>query len=1357
MKRQALRRILWIFLLAGIIPGKSAYGVNWTGTVSADVLDDNINITGNVDLGDPLIPKMRVTVTAATTDIAVTTAGAFNVTANDGVGNPVVLDLVAAAGRTITFDLASNVNFRGNNERLLITFSGAGNLRFRVPDGGQIGFIPAGTAGTYFLVLMDQVVHTPEVPHVIFERRDASSNNDSTVLVGADSLIGYVANDAADAGIIAFNADNAIGNTGRLKLQVNDTASIAVQGYTLNAGGVPFSLSNVDFTALFGVTAEMRVISLSPAGNWSGLLVVNYNNTFPALRANPWLLAPAPVVGVQPGFVVGIDGLLSTDDQCYFDYVAAVKNFSPAPAIPLAVLQQFAVNGIPPQVNTLVKERNASALIVDGTPSFAATSYPTFDLRGTSKFYFRSGCDSVATSQDPDFLVTPANQFTTEAGYGSIVLDVEGQMNVLGDSATTNAINILSIQEAVTGGSALIEGAGTNFKLRTFAKDLSGDYLQYGKGCFLINGRMNIDSVALQHTDVLHNVYEKNILQQSEPTYIGGDSYHLAQSQYRSTIAFHNANFLFHTSAALTGVDCLTPSRIVNATPTDNLSTFRFYQNGYAIDRGTGRNVVLGTNIGSMAVDFGTIVDRDAHFDVRQENNQATETIITAQLSVAPNNAKVVEGLITDVSTQYSLHSLYLANGTNISLGIDGATAIDPVTTLPFTPNSWGTLIVAGDFISFESQGGMLNDISKSVQQGQGGIFVDNYGRFELSDRLRMSLAAMVGTSRNGTLVLPEYQVFMDDRVGITNSQLDLSDVAQRTIIPENTNISDFSLDWKYVLRDPAFEPYELPQTPSMGAQTPATLANMTGLPAVLGSVGQFQIMNSRIGDCAHLLVDGSTAGNAGQGKIRELVFLTGNESGVAPTGVVVLRNDAEVGIGFAGRTPDSPQADILLGINGVTLMPDGDATIFLNENILVNNVCHIVPGVNFGAAGINQLLITSQVPRELRIKNGGVLDLSLFTTANMQLVIGGQVRVVFEPGSRLILGGGQLTFSGNASFACEPYPIDSRPVGTTLNSTDDVRVKINGIGEIVIKENASMDIPRNSILGIENGGPAIGSETLDYATNITITLKDSGKINLGSLAQFGGAFQIGNTTNYTQPGAYVDFTLNVQGIGALVNIASQGFLGFGAGIVDKQEAAPDTWLIQPTYQARAISLSLTEGVFSHNEIYIGSNKFASLFALGSASTGINLSSFNVADIIIRGGGNLALVGGTVPLNPVVGTVDGLISSTLSVGIMGSKDVLIDGSKTAAPIPATPAQAFTALKANDYFTPQITKRAELGQDTLGTLSEGYIKGDVIVRYGTNRLIGFSATQADPTRSLEVGACGMAIGTDDAPRFTAISY
>ncbi|HBL98555.1 TPA: hypothetical protein DDZ86_02835 [Candidatus Dependentiae bacterium] len=1363
MKQQALIRALWVSLLAGLMPWQATYGVVWNGVVATNVTNDPvISITGNVLLGQGAPLVNRITVLAATTDTTVTTTGNWSIAPNDGAGQvngPVVLDLVTQNGHTIDFDLTSNLEFIAGDHPFLITASGDGHVNFHIAGGSTVLFDANGLNGTYFLVSMDAITHTP-AQIVTFARRE-DSNADAKVYVDAHCMLGFVSTVAdftTQSAIMAFDASNLTTNTGRLILELGDQASVSVQGY-LAESPVPYSLSDLftptSFATLAGASAEVRVITRGGAGVWSGFEVINNNTVYPALRANPWLLSPN-VVGQQPGFVVGINGLVSTDDQTYFDYIGGVINFSPAPIIPLNILQQFEINGVVPPVNTLVKERNASALITDGTFGFADTHEPQFVLRGLSKFYFRTSCGFTG---DPagDFLVPPAQQFTREQGYGSIVLDTEGFLNVLGSGQATSALNVLSLQEDNVGGSVLIEGTETNFKVRTFAKDLDGAYLQYGKACFMVNGRINFAETSLQHTDEIHRVFENNILGQSEPTYIGGETFKLALSTNRPTMALHNAQYLFNTSAAFSGVDTLTPSYIIGAVPQNNNSRFVYYYNGYALDEGTGRNVVLGSNVGGTACDMGTIVDRDAHCDVRQENAQAVSSTIQLALNVAPNNHKIVEALTNTLPSpilgQYSLHTLFLAHGTNISLGINAAQGIDPVTGLPFTPNSTGTMLIDGTFFSFETQGGELNDPKMSVEEGQGGIFVDNFGYLTITNYLRASVAAMVATSHNGVVNLPASQVLFDARVGITNSELVMSNTAlNNIIIPSGATASDYTLNWKYVTRASGFVPYELPQTPAMGNQTAAVPANYTGIPIISGVVEQFQFQNSRLGDSAHIYVGGEP--NVKGGKIRELVFLRDREAGDAATAVVVLANDAEVGLGSAGRNWDSPFADLVLGINGVTLMPNGSAQVFLNEDVIINNVCHIVPGQDFGALTADQLIVSAETPKKLTVKRDGVLDLSLLTNSNQQLVFGGDVRLVFEPGSRLIMGGGDLIFTDNASMVFERYIEAGRAPGTVLTDTDYMRVKFNGSGNILMKENASVWLPRDAYVGIENGGAAIGgTQALAYTTAITWAFIDYARFNLGDSANYGGSLQIGNTTNVVTPGpapvaGVVDFTLQLDGIGAWLQLGSQGFLGLGCGIVYKPQAAPNAWLVQPTYNARTISLILGQGTMQHNEIYTGDDLNASLLAIGAASTGFNVSASSL-DVNLLGGGNLALVSGATPINPTVTTIDGVVNSNLSTSILASKDVLLDPSKGGLVGPATPANTFTAMKANAYEE-QVTKRAQFSQNTLGTNAMGYITGSTIVRYITDRVVEYSGTQGDPEPSLKIGVVGMALGTDGTP-------
>lgn len=1352
MKQHVLAWARWAFLAVCMVPLGTLQAVfTWNGPVaSGTYANDTINITGNCTLA---APGQRVEILASTQDVHVTvTAGDVTVGVNDAVGSPVALDLVANAGFTIYFDLTDSLVFQGGAEPLLITCTGNGNVVFTIAGGKEIGFSNGlGGMGTYFLISMSTIFNTPNTFAVAF-RRQAIGDTDSIIQIDGGSFVGFVGTDlsfATEFASIAFDATNALGNTGRLKLDIEDRGSFSIQGHLNNHPALPYNLTDIDFTQLAGNNASVALTTDN--SGWAGFLVLNNNMTMPALRANPWVQI-INVVEEQPGFVMGMNGSMFLNDGTYLDYVGGSINISPTPTIPFGILDQFAVNGVVPPVNTLVKERNPSAFIVDsGSNIYATLPYSRIQMVGHSKMYFTSGVASESGLQNraplnPDFTVDPKKQFSREAGYGSIVFDVEGRLDIQGDPEGATAINILSLKEAVTGGSVLIEGTETNFKLRTYELDVDGVLKQYGKACFMVNGRMNLYSTNLQHTDAIHQVFERNIPQESEPCYIGGDSMHLVQSTQRPTIAYYNSNFLVHSSVAFSGVDTLVPSNGAGLGAQANFSNFAFYYNGYAVDQGTGRSWIAGSDVGGTAVDFGTIVDRDAHFNSWQEFDHPVQSIV-ATMTTSPNNNKVVQAIVTDVTGQYSNHTFFLAHGSNISLGVDAAQGTDPITLLPFTLTSVGTLRDSGDFIDYETQGGLLNQPDTSIETGQGGIFVDNFGFFGVTGTKRAFIGCMVGVGpyTNSTVRLPAYQVYFDNLVGIANSRLDLTDPNQRTVIANGTEVQAFSLDWKYVKRDYSiFTPYVQSDLPSAGLLPAPIQANVTGLPRVEGEVGQFQIFNSRLGDPATLDING--------GDIRELILLTEDvSSGDAPVGTLVLRNNAEVGLGEYDTTPDRR---LVLGTNGVTLMPDGPAEVFLNQDILINNVCHIVAGPNFGTQEVQQLIITSQVPREIRIRSGGVLDLSLFNTPNKQLVIAGQVRVVFEPNSMLILGGGELIVSDTASISFQRYLIDS-PTGTSLTSTDDRRVRICGTGTIRMQETSFAELPRDAYVGIESGGPNIG-----YVTNINWIFEDAAKFFLGSVTDFGGSLQIGNTTDLTAHAAAVTANIQLNGLDTRFVIGSQGFLGLGAGIVDKKNVAPNGWLIAPTYNAVAVSLAVDEGIFDHNEIYTGSDINASLLAFGNLSTGFTLSSTsNLATTQFLGGGNMVYATGVTPQNPTVNDVDGVISPTLSVGILASRAVLQDPSKVAPIFPTTPALAFNYLKANNYAAQNI-KFAEINRSALNQVTAGYIYTSAaavptIARPLVPGMVNVDGSWTDPSRSLEIGACGIAISATLIPAFYGV--
>jgi len=1402
MRKKNLVKYLGAVLLIGSGFYSSLYGLTiWSGNVTTSVTDDNINITGNVTLGNGGTGITDICINSITADITVTpTGGNWTITPfNDGAANsPVGLHINVAAGHTVTFDLsAQSLDFVGGLKSFLVSFAGAGNLRIIGGDDQEISFRSPGplTPGTYFMVIMDGFGHTPLLQSVIFARANNAGNGNFTVNVGLNSVIGFVSNDTSlttEQAIIGFDATNNVANTGRLELAIANGGSVAVQSYntsTINnvCGVTPIiSINTIDFTTLAGLRGSFETLTQgTPA--WSGLLVLNENATLPAFRSNPWLQTPN-VVGIQPGFVVGINGQLIIDNDTYLDYVGGASNVSPAPTIPAAVLANVSPNCINLQVNQVVKDRNPSALFIDGQiNNCTLTNRAQILMNGASKIYFTSACDSCGLSPNGigatypftvnyQTLGQPFNkQLTGPEGYGSIVFDVEGVVDVIGDGSNNQALNILSLFENNTGGSVLITGAETVFKLRPnpWAVDVNGVYEQYGKACWMINGRINlIDGIALQQTDEIHEVFDKNIPQQSEATYMGGETWLLNfPNTARPTIAFYGpigspSSFLIQTDAALTGVDVLTSSSGSSdagfPAPANNFANFVFYGNGWCIDQGTGRLLVMGTNIGALASDLGTIVNRDAHFNVFPEQNQSGVFTILATILTAPNNSKVTQNAPANqavIANQYSVHSFFLGWASNISIGnqaeigsggapVLNTQAIDVCTGLAYTLTDTPTLNVAGDFIAFETQGGIENTPETSVETGQGGIFVDKNGLFSISPNFRMSIADMVAIGFNGAVILPKSQVYFHERVGITNSSLNMSATpSQVIIIPTGASFGDYTLDWKYTVRatcptgSALYTPYAFPAVPNTCQLTPVVPANITDIPTIQGVVDQFLIKNSRLGDEAAILVDG--------GQIKELVLQTGNDSGMAPSAVVTVTNNAIVGLGRASRYVNTLEGSLVLGVNGISLIADGNAQIFLNDNALVNNAAPILVGPDFGVQGPNILEITSTVPREIRIQNGGVLDLSQFATANQTVLVSGRVTLVFEPGAQMVLGGGNLQFIEDASMRLESYlPVVS---GVTISSTDVYRVRWSGTGTISIAENSSLSIPSNALLGIESG-----PSTCSPVTSLNMVLKDAGSVFIGSDTDYGGGIQIGNTVGAN--GGAVSFNVTINGPSSVFNINGQGFLGLGVGIVNKPfgstVGAPNNWTVAPLLQTTAATINVIQGVFRHNNINDGSSTHAGLFAIGAATTGytflIDPTAPNTS--LVQGGGNLVQISGQTA--PTVLTTNGVISVNLSAGILASTDVLNDPSKVAPAFPATATQLFNYLAANPYAS-QVIKVGEAATTRLGVIVLGYINGTTIFRNNINGVYGVSGALVNAASSLAVGDLGMTLTAAGSPIAYAI--
>lgn len=1345
------------------------------GTAYAPVTDQALTIQGTNTIDG------RATIEAISADVTVTVASTSIVQA-DATPNR-VLHLYAAAGRTILFNIDNDLSFLGGGGEFLMTFSGLGNLEFDIDGNKTLLFGPSATnQGTYFLVATHTGTSTPETYSVSFRRSpsDSNPNGFTFVRVGYDSMISFMSPTRADASptdssVIEFNPSVGVTNTGRLIFWIDDNGAFLDQGlYLTNADIATMTLADVNFRELGGLSTEMLLRSDAvTTSTWAGLLVVNENTHWEQLRFNPF--CEALITGTQRGFVVGANGNISLTNNTYFDYVGTVTNYTIVPDIPAQILDgRF--------FNTVIKDRNPSALIIDGlaTTDTNITTTAEFIFTGTCAMYFRSGVsvDGVATftvidarlGSDPvvSFTIAPEDQFGAEAAssfagaYGSIVLDVEGNLNVVGLSDSESVLNILSLYVTPTGGSVLIESNSTNFPLRSYLTDQStGDYLQYQLACFQINGRMNLFDTALQHSDELHLINRNNFPQQSAATYVGGDTWLLCTDRdlARPTIAFYKSNLLLHTSAALAGVDLVVPEYAPSFGAEGNRSNFTFYQNGYCIDNGDGRNLILGTDVGGYASDFSTIIDNNSYLNVYQENAQSPAQTQRLTLLSAPNNYKITQDLTltgTPIATQYSVHSLFTGHASNIAIGTNADTGTSVITGESFALTTLPTLYINGNFFSFETQGGDTNQPDLSVETGQGGIYVDKNGTLEISNTVRASFSSIISKSHNGVVDLPKRQVFFHNRIGIAQWALDLAQPDQVNIVGQGESLSDYTLDWRNATKNTcsgAFVPYEPPSTPAACQQQAVVYANLTSVPTVLGNVQQLQIINSRLGDQAHLIVDGGTIG--------ELVMLSDDSlPGSANVGVIITQNDAIVGLGTATRNLDSGSAQVVLGINGITLVPNGDSQIILNSDVLINNLCTIVSGTAFGETE-QFFQITSTVPKELRVKKDGILDLTSMTSQNQVVRIGGQVKLVFEPGARLLMGGGRLTIGDEAQVVFEPYLDVNQAEGDSINATDAFRTKICGSGQILLRENAQMSILRGAYVGIESAGVvtvADDSGTIpqddtlincSYVTTLTLRINDSGALYIGSSSDFGGTFQIGNTTDQSENDASIDFTLLMDGEEAFVDVDSQGFFGIGAGIASKPQSAPDNWLVGTLFNVDQFTFTLTNGIFQSNQIQIGSSPLASLIAIGTVTaSNFSLATPPAGGGLILGGSNLVQLLIDGPLHTFVGNTAGSIDDNYNAGLFASSYQFYDPKSEKASfttysppnyaaVGMTASQLFTLLRMPDYQNQGTKTAAITGGRSTNTLVIGYVNNSVIYRSAI-KAIRTNTGYADAQPSLNVG-------------------
>lgn len=1339
------------------------------------VIDQDINISGNNQLTTPML------VHAMNANVTMNVIGTASITSTVEGAN---LCLQVDAGRAMFLELHFDLDFLSGPARttpFVITHRGPGQLFITFDGGTTLSFDsgPGAVVGTWFMQRM--MVGGLETRWTRINP-PVNPNLDVGVFVGKNSLISYVADTsvasgtATETGIMNWDPSILLSNTGIFNLTIGDMGGVIVGGHLITTDTCPLSANDIDMSTPAGLTAEFDAVSTggTPGVITGGLFINNQNTAYDNnLLINQFCVNT--YTGLLHGFVLQANGLVqigrssmnvaALGQQNYIFYTGEALN---TPPMPMTLV---------PGSNTVywrqvTKDRNPSAFIVDGSTN--PNSVPAaINIQSPGAIYFASAIDVNGTNvifRDGADFISCLNFAADVPGAGNIVFDVEGPLTVSGLPAnnTQTALNIVSLVTSTTGGPVNINGLNVAFPTRNYFTNADGTFQRFPRSSFMIHNVMTLVDTVLKHDDESHAACvsflpDNSLVIDPQPAYIGGEVSvgDLASCQEQpfvcaftpaNTIVLDNSQIFVHTDLAASGITFQVP----NLVGEDNVSQIVMYSNGRCLDNGTGRCFTLGSITGSLASDGAHVLNPSSYIDVMQTTADATlpVPVLDLNFAVGYNNGFVKQALIgQNITGQDSVEQVALLYGSNICVGTDTTT-----TPPPFTLTTLPILNITGNYYNFISQGGRLQDPSSGGTSGEGAIYVDSNGTFEIQPNLLAAMGVVVAKSGNGIVNLPQSQVRFGAGVGIQEWNLNLSGTT--LLVPAGVTLAKYDIDWKNAKKDfcdnVTYTPYTYQITSTSGCTIPAlnnpvTSANLDGIPLIEGTVGQLLLENSSIGDVAQLWVSGGT--------VRELVLLAGSNGlypGFAPTATIVLDNDAFVGLGTASFDIDSTQAAMVMGLNGVTLLAQGDATVLLNQNVLIDNVAHILTGPNFGTLSSQELLITSQVPREIRVKRGGLLDLSQFSKTGKRLNIGGLVSLVFEAGSTLILGGGELFFTESAQITFEPT--------LTENPATD-RVKIysaclpnvvagcNGPSHLTFKEGSRMFVPRGTVVGIETNGTGTGSTICNLGgNNQSWLVTDDARIEIGNNQEYGGALQIGNTTSDTS-GNIIDWVLTVSGQNATVLIEGEGFFGFAAGVTSKPDTAPDTWLVEPLLNVSNVSIVLQEGTFSNPTIFSGSSPNASLLAFGPVS-GTYSFSFNRYQSLVLGGGNMIVTTtNATPFTPAVDTVStpsGIISPqgpTYGAGILSSTAALLDASKTTSTantvtFSGNAQTVFTALAMNSYNT-QFSHTATVANTAQGQQSIGYVYGTTIWRQVASSF-KYGGQEIGGRDAVAIGAAGIAV-------------
>ncbi len=767
-------------------------------------------------------------------------------------------------------------------------------------------------------------------------------------------------------------------------------------------------------------------------------------------------------------------------------------------------------------------------------------------------------------------------------------------------------------------------------------------------------------------------------------------------------IWLENATIDCHESIAVSGLRMVVQERLdLTQTLTSNSSTIVFFNRGDLYDlnnTGLGRIFQLGTQGNKLANGLSNATLSNGFVNVFKHAASLTnvaELLFDAQpdLGIAHTDEKIYHTFLLG-------NNSYTELGWTSTQGvIANASSVvvfpwDAIDNLPNNPtdftifsldkanNQPATLEVIGDLIYFDARDGSENQSPLSVGDPRLGrvMYVNYGGRFKLSQELNSTTGAVTFAPRaevNQTIAFRVPTIDnADDPAGVIDAPRDQVTYT-KPVVPYNINLQDafvndtnvdltkvgldssvdtFYLNWSDIPRVTGFVPvksyrgllemsrhyYKDALTRAIAIQIGAVAMPAGGL-LQLGSgqlIQQFQVSGATQANPLLLYLTGDTTDRA---VIREMVSVPTLPLviGEGQNAAIFMDRDAKIGLGSRDFNAESVNAWNLLGKEYVTLLPNGNATVELNSDLIIADAQPVIPTANFGLATTNRLTFFAENSHEIRIPAGGELDLSAFGSApigeQQQLAFAGRVRLIFEAGSTLrfpdlkhsgvaqrpilyLTDDAELIWEGTGER--DATRLAARNISDPVKSNIDVRrSRIIGVGEIRIDKHARMRIASTSVLGLE-------TDNKTDETDILISVMREGAMLIGDLNTAGGVFQVGNVVN--RAGHAIYLLLRVDGPKSVVQVSREGFIGFGAGL--KQRASTDTGTtavngstVRSLFNVADIDIRSIRGAVSHNQVYAGSDPESSLMALGPATSytvDLGISS----ESIWRGGGNLLYV-----------------------------------------------------------------------------------------------------------------------------------